>query len=481
MKGLANTMDQYLKFYIDGAWVEPVGTARLPVIDPATEQPFAEIAMGSAADAERAIAAARRAFSSFSHTSHAERLALLERILEILTRRRDELGDVISREMGAPLQMARNEQAGIGIAHFTQTIRAMQDFPFEYMQGTTRIVHEPIGVVGMITPWNWPINQIACKVAPAIATGCTMVLKPSEIAPVNAILFAEILHEAGVPKGVFNLVNGDGPTVGAVLASHPDVDMVSFTGSTRAGISVAEAAAPTVKRVHQELGGKSPNIILESADLDAAVRAGVAACFANSGQSCNAPTRMLVPEEAMDRAIEVAREAADAVRVGSPADASTGIGPVVSQMQFDKIQALIRKGIDEGATLVAGGPDRPSHLNAGYYVRPTVFARVTNDMTIAREEIFGPVLSILGYGSEDEAAEIANDTPYGLASYIQGAPEEARAFARRLRTGIVRLNRSAWDGAAPFGGYKQSGNGREYGKFGLHEFTEIKGIVGFGD
>ncbi|MCQ2006241.1 aldehyde dehydrogenase family protein [Rhizobium sp. NRK18] len=474
-------MDQYLKFYIDGAWVEPVGTSRLPVIDPATEQPFAEIAMGSAADAERAIAAARRAFPSFSLTSHAQRLALLERILEILTRRRDELGDVISREMGAPLQMARNEQAGIGIAHFTQTIRAMQDFPFEYMQGTTRIVHEPIGVVGMITPWNWPINQIACKVAPALATGCTMVLKPSEIAPVNAILFAEILHEAGVPRGVFNLVNGDGPTVGAVLASHPDVDMVSFTGSTRAGISVAEAAAPTVKRVHQELGGKSPNVVLRSADLDAAVRAGVSRCFANSGQSCNAPTRLLVPEESMDRAIDVAREAADGIRVGSPMDASTDIGPVVSQVQFDKIQTLIRKGIEEGATLVAGGPDRPAHLNAGYYVRPTVFARVTNDMTIAREEIFGPVLSILGYGSEDEAAEIANDTPYGLASYIQGEPEEARAFARRLRTGIVRLNSSAWDGAAPFGGYKQSGNGREYGTFGLHEFTEIKGIVGFGD
>ncbi|MGR6467722.1 aldehyde dehydrogenase family protein [Rhizobium sp. PAMB 3182] len=474
-------MDRYLKFYIDGAWVEPVGENRLPVIDPATEQPFAEIAMGSAADAERAIAAARRAFTTFSLTAHDERLALLQRILDILTRRRDELGDVISREMGAPLQMARDEQAGIGIAHFKQTIRAMQDFPFEYMQGTTRIVHEPIGVVGMITPWNWPINQIACKVAPALATGCTMVLKPSEIAPVNAILFAEILHEAGVPKGVFNLVNGDGPTVGAVLARHPDIDMVSFTGSTRAGISVAEAAAPTVKRVHQELGGKSPNVVLRSADLDAAVRAGVARCFANSGQSCNAPTRLLVPEETMDRAIDVAREAADGVRVGSPADASTDIGPVVSQVQFDKIQTLIRKGIEEGATLVAGGPDRPAHLNAGYYVRPTVFARVTNDMTIAREEIFGPVLSILGYGSEDEAAEIANDTPYGLASYIQGEPEEARAFARRLRTGIVRLNSSAWDGAAPFGGYKQSGNGREYGKFGLHEFTEIKGIVGFGD
>ncbi|PRD40807.1 aldehyde dehydrogenase family protein [Phyllobacterium phragmitis] len=474
-------MDSYLKFYIDGAWVDPVGDQRMTVIDPATEQPFAQIAMGSAADAERAIAAARHAFASFSLTPHEERLGLLERILVILKRRNDEMGDMISREMGAPRRMARDEQAGIGIAHFEQTIRAMRDFAFEYMQGTTRIVHEPIGVVGMITPWNWPINQIACKVAPALATGCTMVLKPSEIAPLNAILFAEVLHEAGVPKGVFNLVNGDGPTVGAVLSGHPDIDMVSFTGSTRAGISVAQAAAPTVKRVHQELGGKSPNIILPSADLDAAVRAGVDKCFANSGQSCNAPTRLLVPEEKMNQVIGIARQAAESVRVGPPVDPETDIGPVVSQTQFDKIQGLIRKGLEEGAELVAGGPDRPAHLNVGYYVRPTIFARVTNDMTIVREEVFGPVLVILGYHSDNEAAEIANDTPYGLASYVQGEAGEARAFARRLRTGIVRLNSSAWDGAAPFGGYKQSGNGREYGKFGLHEFTEIKGIVGFGD
>ncbi|ACI58221.1 Aldehyde Dehydrogenase (plasmid) [Rhizobium leguminosarum bv. trifolii WSM2304] len=474
-------MDTYLKFYIDGAWVDPVGSGRLAVVDPATEQPFAEIAMGAAEDAERAILAARRAFVGFSVTTFEERLALLERILDLLKLRNDEIGDVISREMGAPRQMARDEQAGIGVAHFYETIRAMREFPFEYMQGTTRVMHEPVGVVGMITPWNWPINQIACKVAPALATGCTMVLKPSEIAPVNAILFAEILHEAGVPKGVFNLVNGDGPTVGAVLAAHSDVDMISFTGSTRAGISVARAAAPTVKRVHQELGGKSPNIVLRSADLNAAVRDGVAKCFANSGQSCNAPTRLLVPEESMDRVIDVAREAAEALRVGAPGDDATDIGPVASRIQFDKIQGLINKGVEEGAELVTGGPGRPAHLNAGYYVRPTIFARVTNDMTIAREEIFGPVLSILGYGNEVEAAQIANDTPYGLASYIQGEPAEARAFARRLRTGIVRLNNSAWDGAAPFGGYKQSGNGREYGKFGLHEFTEIKGIVGFGD
>jgi aldehyde dehydrogenase (NAD+) len=386
---------------------------------------------------------------------------------------------MISKEMGAPLGMARSQQAGIGLAHFRETIRAMETFAFDYMQGSTRIVHEPIGVVGMITPWNWPMNQIACKVAPALATGCTMVLKPSEIAPLNAILFTEVLHEAGVPNGVFNLVNGDGPTVGTVLASHPDVDMISFTGSTRAGISVAQVAAPTVKRVHQELGGKSPNIVLRSADLDQAVGVGVRRCFDNSGQSCNAPTRLLVPMERMGDAIAVAKRTADAVIVGPPTDAATDIGPVVSALQFDKIQGLIRKGIEEGAQLVAGGTDRPSHLNAGYYVRPTVFANVTNDMTIAREEIFGPVLVILGYQTEDDAVAIANDTPYGLASYIQGDLAEARLLSRRLRTGIVRINASAWDGAAPFGGYKQSGNGREYGTFGLHEFTEIKGVVGF--
>ncbi|RWX10022.1 aldehyde dehydrogenase family protein [Rhizobium hidalgonense] len=474
-------MKNTLKFYIDGEWVEPIGQQTLDVIDPATEEAFETISMGSAADAEMAIAAAKAAFASFSETSKAERLELLKRIFVILKHRNDEIGDIISKEMGAPLAMARSQQAGIGLSHFAETIKAMEAFDFDYMQGTTRIVHEPVGVVGMITPWNWPINQIACKVAPALATGCTMVLKPSEIAPLNAILFAEILHEAGVPKGVFNLVNGDGPTVGAVLASHPDIDMVSFTGSTQAGISVAQAAAPTVKRVHQELGGKSPNIVLRSADLEGAVSAGVRRCIDNSGQSCNAPTRLLVPMERMDEAIAVAARTADAVTVGAPSDPATEIGPVVSQLQFDKIQSLIRKGIAEGAELVAGGPNRPAHLNAGYYVRPTVFARVTSDMTIAREEIFGPVLAILGYETEDHAVTIANDTPYGLAAYIQGEPAEARALSRRLRAGIVRLNSSAWDGAAPFGGYKQSGNGREYGKFGLHEFTEIKGVVGYAD
>jgi aldehyde dehydrogenase (NAD+) len=470
------------KFYIGGEWVDPAGDLKtIEVIDPATEQSIGTVAMGTAADAEMAIAAAKAAFPAFAGTTRAERLALLRRIVAILERRQNEIGDIISREMGAPQAMARASQAGIGVVHFHETIKAFEAFELEYMQGGTRIVHEPVGVVAMITPWNWPINQIACKVAPAIATGCTMVLKPSEIAPFNAILFAEVMDEAGVPKGVFNLVNGDGPTVGALLSSHPDIDMVSFTGSTRAGISVAQAAAPTVKRVHQELGGKSPNIILRSADLDKAVRAAVHRCFDNSGQSCNAPTRLLVPAEQMAQAAAIAAEEAAAIRVGDPMDPATVLGPVSSAMQFGKIQALIDAGVAEGATLVSGGAGRPDGLTTGYYVRPTVFSHVTNDMTIAREEIFGPVLSIIGYGTEDEAVAIANDTPYGLAAYIQGAPDDARRLAPRLRAGIVRLNSSAWDGAAPFGGFKQSGNGREYGKFGLHEFTEIKGVVGFAD
>lgn len=467
------------KFYVDGAWIDPSERCELDVIDPSTERPFASIAIGCALDAERAIAAARAAFPAYSQTSKAERLTLLRRILDGLKLRQGEIGAVISREMGAPLKMSCEQQAWLGIAHFAQTIRALEQFELEYMQDSTRIVHEPAGVVAMITPWNWPLNQIACKVAPALAMGCTMVLKPSEIAPLNAILFAEVLHEAGVPPGVFNLVQGDGPTVGGVLSSHPDIDMVSFTGSTRAGIAVAQSAAPTVKRVHQELGGKSANIILRSAPFETAVSAGVRKCFGNSGQSCNAPTRMLVPMERVDDAIMIAAKAADALVVGAPGDERTDIGPVVSQVQYDRIQAMIRIGMEEGAELAAGGPGRPVHLNSGYFVRPTVFGRVANSMTIAREEIFGPVLCIIGYATEDEAVAIANDTPYGLAAYIQGAPEEARALARRLRVGQVRLNDSAWDGAAPFGGFKQSGNGREYGKFGLHEFSEIKAVVGF--
>lgn len=459
--------------------MEPFTTTALDVNNPATESAITSIRLGGAADVDRAVAAAKRAFAGFSIISKAERKAMLELIATILERRNNEIVEIISQDLGAPLAMAKSSQAPQGVAHFRQTIKAMEDFDFEYMQGTTRVMQEPIGVVAMITPWNWPFNQIAAKVAPALATGCTIILKPSELAPLNAILFAEVLDEAGVPPGVFNLVHGDGPTVGAALARHADVDMISFTGSTRAGISGAQMAAETVKRVHQELGGKSPNIILRSANLEEAVKAGVSRCFNNSGQSCNAPTRMLVPVEMLDAAMTFAAEAAADTIAGPPQDADTVIGPVISKAQFDKIDGMIRTAIDEGAQLVAGGAGRPEGLTTGYYVRPTVFAHVTNDMAIARDEVFGPVLAMIAYDSLEEAVEIANDTAYGLAAYIQGDPTEARLLSRKLRTGSVRINSPAWDGAAPFGGYKQSGNGREYGKFGLQEFTEVKAVIGY--
>jgi len=383
--------------------------------------------------------------------------------------------------MGAPKKLAHTAQAGMGTAHLSKMIETLETFAFEELRGTTLIAKEPIGVVGMITPWNWPINQIMCKVAPALAAGCTMVLKPSEIAPINAIIFAEIMHEAGVPKGVFNLVNGDGPTVGEAIARHPGVDMVSFTGSTRAGVLVAKAAADTVKRVHQELGGKSANIILPDADIAKAVKLGVEGMMRNSGQSCNAPTRMFVPAARHDEAKQVAKETAEKLKVGPASAEDSWMGPVVSEVQFNKIQKLIESGIKEGAEVVTGGTGRPEGLNRGYYVRPTVFAGVTDDMTIAKEEIFGPVLSILPYDSEDEIVERANNTPYGLASYVQsGSLEKARKLAAQMRSGNVYINYPAWDAGAPFGGYKQSGNGREYAEFGLEEFLEIKGTVGYG-
>jgi aldehyde dehydrogenase (NAD+) len=473
-------MSHELQFYIDGAWVDPVSPRTLDVIDPATEEAFTKISLGSQADVDRAVAAARAAFPAFARTGKAERLALLKRVLEVYKTRYDDIAAALAREMGAPAKLAKTSQAGMGTAHLTKMIEALERFEFDRLAGTTLVTKEPIGVVGMITPWNWPINQIVCKVAPALAAGCTMVLKPSEVAPINGILFAEVLHEAGVPKGVFNLVNGDGPTVGEAIARHPDVDMVSFTGSTRAGILVAKAAADTVKRVHQELGGKSANIILDDADLRHAVTRGVAGCFGNSGQSCNAPTRMFVPLAQHDQALEIAKTAAETFRVGPQDAPDTVLGPVVSQVQYDKIQRLIEAGIAEGATLVTGGAGRPEGLNRGYYVRPTVFGHVRPDMTIAREEIFGPVLSILPYQSEEEAIRLANDTPYGLASYIQsGDLDRARRVAAQMRTGNVYINYPAWDAGAPFGGYKQSGNGREYAEFGLEEFLEIKGIVGY--
>lgn len=474
-------MSHALQFYIDGEWVDPARPATLAVIDPSTEEAYAEIALGSAADVDRAVAAARRAFPAFSRTTREERLALMRRLLAVYEARLPDMADAISREMGAPRPFALASQAGIGTAHLAKMIETLETYTFEERRGTMLVAKEPIGVVGMITPWNWPMNQIMCKVAPALAAGCTMVLKPSEIAPMSGMLFAEICHEAGLPKGVFNLVNGDGPTVGEAMSRHPGIDMMSFTGSTRAGILVAKSSADTIKRVHQELGGKSANILLPDVDLETAVTKGVQGCFGNSGQSCNAPTRMFVPADRHDEAAGIAARAADAFKVG-PADAeTTELGPVVSQAQYDKIQGLIETGIREGARLVAGGPGRPDGLNRGYFVRPTVFADVTPDMTIAREEIFGPVLSILSYESEDEVADLANDTVYGLASYIQSADlGRARALAARMRTGNVYINYPAWDAGAPFGGYKQSGNGREYADFGLDEFLEIKGIVGYG-
>lgn len=474
-------MKTYEQFYINGEWVDPAeSSTSMDVLNPATEEVIGKIAMGSAADVDRAVIAAKDAFDSFSQTTVEERLALLGKIIEVYTSRYEEIAETISMEMGAPLSLSKAAQAATGLGHFAQAIEILQGFEWEETKGKTLIRKEPIGVVGMITPWNWPINQISCKVAPALAAGCTMILKPTEIAPLNAMLFAEIMDEAGVPDGVFNLVNGDGLTVGEAMSSHPSIDMMSFTGSTRAGIAVAKGAANTVKRVAQELGGKSANIILDDADFESAVTGGAKHCFNNSGQSCNAPTRMLVPEARHDEAKEIAKRAAESTKVGDPFAEDTGMGPVVSEMQFDKIQGLIEKGIEEGAELVVGGPGKPEGLNAGYYVRPTVFANVNNDMTIAREEIFGPVLSILPYENEEQAIEIANDTEYGLYGYVSsGDVEHAKKVANRIRAGSVAINGAAADFSAPFGGYKQSGNGKEWGPFGFDEFLEIKAVIGF--
>ena len=470
-----------LKFYVNGAWVDPAVPRQLEVIDPATEQAFTSISVGSAADVNKAVSAAKAAFPAYSRTSKAERLALMRRILEIYNARYEAIAQAVSQEMGAPIGFARDAQAFVGRAHMEAAIAALESFVFEEQRGTSRVVKEAIGVCGLITPWNWPLNQIVCKVAPALAAGCTMVLKPSEIAPMSGLLFAQIMHEAQVPRGVFNLINGTGPDVGQVMAAHPDIDMMSFTGSTRAGIIVAKTAADTVKRVAQELGGKSANIILPDADLAESVRKGVEGCFSNSGQSCDAPTRMFVPFDRVEEAHRIAKETAENFKVGHPQVQDTMLGPVVSQMQYDKIQRLIDSGISEGATLVAGGPGRPQGLSRGYYVRPTVFGHVRPAMTIAREEVFGPVLSILSYENEEQAVAMANDTVYGLAAYVQSRDiKHARAIAARLRAGSVYLNYPDWDTQAPFGGYKQSGNGREYADFGIHDFLEIKGIVGYG-
>jgi len=475
------TMNKFLKFYIAGQWVDPVEPRSIPVINPATEEPAAEISLGTATDVGRAARAARDAFPAFSHTSIEWRIGFFERVLVLLQRRKEEIATLISIEMGCPITFSSEAQVTSCIAHTEVVIETLKSYHFEERIGTTLVAKEPVGVVGLITPWNWPLNQVVCKAMYALAAGCTIVLKPSEIAPLDSTLFAEILEEAGLPAGVFNLVNGDGPGVGEAISRHPDIDMVSFTGSTRAGILVAKAAADTVKRVTQELGGKSANIILDDADLEAAVRSGVSSCFANSGQSCDAPTRMLVSRGQYEEAVAIAADEAKHHTVGDPANPATKLGPVANRVQFDKIQRLIASGAASGARAVAGGPGRPEGLERGFYIKPTIFADVTPDMDIAREEIFGPVLVMIPYDGDEEAVEIANASEYGLAGYISSTNiDRARHVARRLRAGSIYINSPEFDPRAPFGGYKRSGNGREGGAHGLTEYLEVKAIVGHG-
>lgn len=466
-------------FYIGGEWVRPQGGDLIDVINPATEDVVGQVAEASQGDVDKAVQSAREAFPDFSRSSVAERVGWLEALVTSFEKRKTDIAKALSAEMGSPISAAINIQAASGPNHLRQMIKTLRDYEFNSMSGTTLITREPIGVCGMITPWNFPVNQIICKVAPAIAAACTMVLKASEEAPLSAIIFAEIIDEAGLPAGVFNLVNGYGATVGAAISAHPGIDMVSFTGSTRAGVEVAKAAAGTVKRVAQELGGKAPNILLDDVDFEKAVQPGVARCFGNAGQSCSAATRMLVPRDRQEKVAELARRAAETYVVGDPAREDVDMGPLVNAAQFDKVQALIQSGLDEGATLVCGGTGKPAGMNKGFFVKPTIFADVTNDMQIAQEEIFGPVLSIIPYDTVDEAIAIANDTPYGLSAYVQsGSLQRAREVAKFLRAGNVHLNYPPMDRSAPFGGYKQSGNGREWGKYGLEEYLEVKAVIG---
>ncbi|MBL8547739.1 MAG: aldehyde dehydrogenase family protein [Hyphomonadaceae bacterium] len=477
-------MREKLNFYIDGKWVAPAKPRTHDVISPANEEPIGRISLGSPDDVNKAVAAAKKAFETWSVTTIDERKAILDKVIAVYQRRMGEMAETISMEMGAPLPLANAAQAPAGLGYLIDARKQLDTFDFEYDYGKgRRILKEAIGVIGMITPWNWPMNQIGAKVGPALAAGCTMVLKPSELAPLNAILFAEILDEAGVPPGVFNLVNGDGPGVGNALSSHPDVDMLSFTGSTRAGTSVMQNAAVGIKKVALELGGKSPNIILDDADLKAAVARGMIHMAMNTGQSCNAPSRMLAPKAKYEEVVQIAAATANSIKVQAPDQAEPGaIGPLANANQFQKVQGLIQKGIDEGARLAAGGVGRPEGFNRGYYVKPTVFADVNNNMTIAREEIFGPVLCIIPYETEEEAVRIANDTPYGLAAYVQGSSEErTRKVARKLRAGMVHINGAQGGLGSPFGGYKQSGIGREGGAFGVEEFLEVKGAYGWGE
>ena len=473
-------MSHEKQFYINGQWVAPKGDKTLDVINPADESVAATIALGNHEDVDRAVAAARAAFDSYAQTSREERIALLERVIDVFKKRMDDVAEAISTEMGAPTKLAKMAQAASGLGHFATALDVLKNYEFDEQIGTTQVTKEPIGVCGLITPWNWPMNQMACKVAPALATGCTMILKPSEVAPLSALVLAEILDEAGVPAGVFNLVNGDGPTVGAAMSAHPEIDMMSFTGSTAAGRLVMKAGADTIKRVALELGGKSANILLDDVDYDKAVKHAVLTCMNNTGQSCNAPTRLLVPNDKMDAVAELAAAVCSKVKAGHPKGEDTVMGPVVSKAQWNKIQDLIKAGIDEGAKLLTGGPGKPEGLDQGYYVKPTIFTHVSNDMTIAREEIFGPVLSIIGYADEDDAVRIANDTRYGLSGYVTSSDlDRARKVARRLRTGMVHINGAPGDNKAPFGGYKESGNGREWGHHGFEDFLEIKSMFGY--
>jgi len=473
-------MREYTQFYINGQWVDPVTPRPFDVINPSNEQVCAHISLGSEADVDKAVAAAKAAFQTYGWSSRDERIAIMEAVIVAYQNHYNEIAEAISEEMGAPTALAVEAQAGSGLGHLMQALEVLKTFKFEEDLGPHRVIKEPIGVCGMITPWNWPINQITCKVAPALAVGCTMVLKPSEVAPLSGYLFTQVMHEAGVPAGVYNMINGDGPGVGTALSKHPDVAMMSFTGSTRAGTLVAQNAAPTVKRVTQELGGKSPNIILDDADLEAAVTRGLLHMYNNTGQSCNAPSRMLVPRAKLAQAEAIAAKVTESVVVGDPKAEGTTMGPVVSEVQFNKIQGLIEQGIKEGAKLVCGGPGRPEGLEHGYFIKPTVFSEANNDMTIAREEIFGPVLVMIPYDTEEEAIEIANDTEYGLAGYVQsGDLDHARKVASRIRAGNVHLNGANPGVEVPFGGYKHSGNGREWGEHGFTDYLEIKAVSGY--
>ena len=470
-------MNNELKFYINGSWVESDSIEQIEVLNPATEEVLGKITAGTKEDVDIAVEAATNAFQTYSNFSKDQKIAIFESIIKEYEARLPEMAEVISDEMGAPMWLSNVAQAASGLGHFKTTLNYLKSFEFEKDDDGFTLRKEPIGVVGMITPWNWPINQVSTKVASALAAGCTMVLKPSEISPFCAMLLAEILDSSSLPKGVFNLVNGYGPIVGAALSEHKSIDMMSFTGSTRAGIAVAQASAKNVKRVSQELGGKSANIILDDANIEKAVAAGVSHCFLNSGQSCNAPTRMLVSEKNYDLAVSVAKEVAEKTIVGDPKDENTRIGPISNKTQYEKILRLIQIGIDEGASLITGGVERPDGLEKGYYVKPTVFADVTNDMTIAKEEIFGPVICLIKYSSEEEAIKIANDTEYGLAGYVQGEISHATEVARQIRAGQITINGGNRENAAPFGGYKMSGNGREHGRIGLEEFLETKAII----